>query len=208
MGFLLILILDMTIRKKWIGQEKLQEFRQKGRFVIFVFWHGRLLMMPFVNRGRRTGILSGHHADAEISVRIYRYFGYYSIRGSSTRGGMAALRKLSKEITKGSDAGISPDGPRGPRYRAQGGGVLLSRLTGYPLIPVTFGASRGKFLRSWDRFLIPYPFSKVVYIIGDPIWVGKKESREELREKQQLLEDNLNRITKKADEYFVTKGID
>ncbi len=206
LGFLFIRILGLTIRKKWIGLERLQNFRQKGQFVIFVFWHGRLLMMPFVNQGRRTGILSGHHVDAEISVRIYRYFGYYSIRGSTSRGGMAALRKLSKEINKGSDAGLAPDGPRGPRYRAQGGAVLLSRLTGCPLIPITFGTSKGKFFRSWDRFLIPYPFSQVVYIIGDPIWVGKEESREDLREKQQLLEEELNKITRRADEHFLTKG--
>ena len=206
LGFLFVWTLGLTIHKKWIGLEKLEKFRQKGQFVIFVFWHGRLLMMPFINQGRRTGILSGHHVDAEISVRIYRYFGYYSVRGSSSRGGMAALRKLSKEINKGSDAGIAPDGPRGPRCRAQGGAVLLSRLTGCPLIPVTFGASKGKFLSSWDRFLIPYPFSQVVYIIGDPIWVGKKERGEELKGKQQFLEDRLNKISKRADEYFVTKG--
>ena len=205
-GFLFVRIIGLTIRKKWIGLEKIHTLRQRGQFVIFVFWHGRLFMMPFINLGRRTGILSSHHLDAEISVRIYQYFGYYSVRGSSSRGGMAALRKMSKEMKRGSDAGIAPDGPRGPRYKAQGGALLLAHLTGCPLIPVTFGASRGKFLSSWDQFLIPYPFSKGVFIFGDPIWIDKREKRDELRGKQQLLEERLNEITKRADEYFLKKG--
>ena len=204
--FLSVRILSLTIRKKWIGLEKIKNLRGKGQFVIFVFWHGRMLMMPFINLGRKTGILSSHHADAELSVKIYSYFGYYSIRGSTSRGGMAALRKMSREIKKGSDAGIAPDGPRGPRYRAQGGAVLLSHLTGCPLIPVTYGASRGKFLSSWDQFLAPYPFSRVVFIFGDPIWVDKKGDRKEFKEKQKILEKELNRITQRADEYFHAKG--
>jgi hypothetical protein len=115
---------------------------------------------------------------------------------------MVALRKLAGEMRRGSDSGIAPDGPRGPRQRAQIGAVLLARLSGCPLVPVTFAASRGKFLSSWDRFFIPYPFSRGVFVFGDPILVSKHEERSSLEEKRQLLEDELNRITKEADEYF------
>jgi lysophospholipid acyltransferase (LPLAT)-like uncharacterized protein len=209
LGARFIRFLGVTIRQEWIGIEKVRSLRQKGQSVIYVFWHGRLLMMSLVNTGRRAGVMISHHRDGELITRIVRYFGYYSVRGSSSRDGMAALRRLAREMKTGpgstgpgSDAGIAPDGPRGPRYKAQSGAILLARLTGCPLIPVTFGASKGKFLSSWDRFFIPYPFSRGVFIFGDPIWVAQEEDRASMEEKRQLLEDRLNQITAEADRYF------
>ena len=204
MGACLIRFLDRTMRQEWIGAEKVQSLRHTGQHVIYVFWHGRLLMMSLVNQGRRSGVMISHHGDGELITRIIRYFGYYSVRGSSSRDGMAALRRLARDMKTepGSDAGIAPDGPRGPRHQAQSGAVLLARLTGCPLIPVAFGASKGKFLSSWDRFFIPYPFSRGVFIFGDPIWVAQEENRASMEEKRQLLEDRLNQITEEADQYF------
>jgi len=204
MGACLIRFLGLTVRQEWVGVEKVHDLWHKGQHVIYVFWHGRLLMMALICRGRRAGVMISHHGDGELITRIIRYFGYYSVRGSSSQDGMAALRKLAREIKTGpgSDAGIAPDGPRGPRHQAQSGAVLLARLTGCPLIPVAFGASKGKFLSSWDRFFIPYPFSKGVFIFGDPIWVAQEENRASMEEKRQLLEDCLNRITEEADQYF------
>lgn len=204
MGACLIRFLGLTVRQEWIGAEKVHDLWHTGQSVIYVFWHGRLLMMPLICQGRRAGVMISHHRDGELITRIIRYFGYYSVRGSSSQDGMAALRKLAREMKTGpgSDGGIAPDGPRGPRYQAQSGAVLLARLTGCPLIPVAFGASKGKFLSSWDRFFIPYPFSRGVFIFGDPIWVTQEENRASMEEKRQLLEDRLNRITEEADQYF------
>ncbi|MEW5803621.1 MAG: lysophospholipid acyltransferase family protein [bacterium] len=202
LGAWLIRFLGLTIRQEWIGREKVHALWRRGQSVIYVFWHGRLLMMPLICRGRRAGVMISHHRDGELITRIIRRFGYYSVRGSSSRDGMAALRRLSREMKAGSDAAIAPDGPRGPRYQAQSGAVLLARLTGCPLIPVAFGTSRGKFLSSWDRFLIPYPFSRGVFIFSDPIWVAQEEGRVSMEEKRQLLEARLNQITKEADHYF------
>lgn len=202
LGACLIRFLGLTIRKEWIGREKVHDLWSRGESVIYVFWHGRLLMMPLICQGRKAGVMISQHGDGELITRIISYFGYYSVRGSSSRDGMAALRGLAREMKSGSDAGIAPDGPRGPRYQAQSGAILLARLTGCPLVPVTFGASRGKFLSTWDRFFIPYPCARGVFIFDDPIRVAGKEGRPALEETRQLLEERLNRITGQADRYF------
>ena len=202
LAYLLIRSVSLTIHHQWIGLEKLKILRQKGRPIIFVFWHGRLFMIPFIHAGQGACALISHHGDGELIAGIIRHFGYRSIRGSTSRGGMTALRKLAREIRNGADAGIAPDGPRGPRYQVQSGAVLLAHLTGCPLMPVTFSASKKKCISSWDRFLIPYPFSKGVFIYGDPIWIGREESRKDLDQKRQILEKILNKITTEADGYY------
>ncbi len=206
--FLFIHFLSKTIQQKWIGLEKVKILHQKGQHVIFAFWHGRLLMLSLINQGRKTGILTGHHADAELIVRVIKYFGYYPIRGSTSKEGISAIRKLARRMKKGSDAGITPDGPLGPRYKAQIGAILLAHMTGCPIIPVSFGASKSKFLSSWDKFLLPYPFSKGVFIFDEPIWIDKKTDKQGLRQKQLLLEERLQVITQKADTFFQPVQLD
>jgi lysophospholipid acyltransferase (LPLAT)-like uncharacterized protein len=169
---------------------------------ILAFWHSRLLMMPLLCRKRRVKMLISRHRDGELISRAVRFFPIDSVRGSTTRGGVPALRKLVKALQKGSHVAITPDGPRGPRNRAQLGAILLAAGTGRPIVPVTFGASKKKVLKSWDRFLFPYPFSRGVFVWGDPIWVRPEEGEAGMEEKRTTLELTLNRITAEADHYF------
>ena len=202
LGAWLIRVLGLTVRKVWVGREKVDDLWSRGDAVIYVFWHGRLLMMPLICLGRRAVVMISQHGDGELISRIIRYFGYYSVRGSSSQHGVAALRELARELKRGSQAAIAPDGPRGPRQQAKSGAILLARLSGCPLVPVAFSACRGKFLSTWDRFFIPYPFARGVFIFGDPIWVGADEDRLAIEEKRKLLEARLNQITEQADRYF------
>ncbi|MFQ6079411.1 MAG: lysophospholipid acyltransferase family protein, partial [Thermodesulfobacteriota bacterium] len=168
----------------------------------FTFWHGRLLLMPTGYRGKGVAIPISLHQDGELISRTVRYFGFKSIRGSTTRGGFSAMREMLKASEDGYDIAITPDGPRGPRYRVQNGIIELARRTGMPIIPISFNASRKKVFRSWDRFLLPYPFSRGVFIFGKPLLVPQQMSESLFEQTRLLLEGRLREITDRADRYF------
>jgi len=174
----------------------------RGERVICAFWHGRLLMMPFAYPGQRVVILISQHRDGEYISRIARALGFQVIRGSATRGGVRALRQIIRALKEGLNLVITPDGPRGPRAQVKSGVIELARLTGAPIVPVSFSAVRRRFLKSWDAFLLPLPFSRAVYIWGEPIYVEPMATKEEVAKYQDILAERLDLLTMKADEYF------
>jgi lysophospholipid acyltransferase (LPLAT)-like uncharacterized protein len=108
-------------------------------------------------------------------------------------------------LQEGYDVAIAPDGPRGPRFKVQPGVIQLARITGFPIFPFTFSAFPRKVLQSWDRFIIPLPFSRGVFVFGEPILVDRAATEKEIEEKTLLLEKTLQDITEKADRYCEQK---
>lgn len=153
----LIRLLGHTMRLSTVGGEAVDELYRQGRQIIIAFWHGRQLMMPLAYRGRQASILISQHRDGEIIARIMGYFGFQSIRGSSTRGGLRATRQLLKAGRNGGDLVVTPDGPKGPACTVQSGVIYLAKATGLPIIPLTFACSKKKSLRVGivSRFPIP-----------------------------------------------------
>ena len=137
-------LLGKTMDLTTVGGETVDSLARKGKPIIIAFWHGRQLMMPLTYRGTSASILISQHRDGEIIARIMKYFGFGSIRGSSTRGGSQAVRQLLKVAHQGQDLVITPDGPRGPACRVQVGVMYLARLTGFPIVPLTFACSKKK----------------------------------------------------------------
>jgi len=198
-------ILGWTVRVEVINPDIPKCFWERGTPVIFVFWHGRLLMMPLVNQGKKLSFLVSPHRDGQVVGKALKQFGLHPILGSTTRKSFSGFKNMIKALQNGSDVALVPDGPRGPRYKAQIGVIELSRLTGKPIVPVTFGASKKIIFKTWDRFLLPYPFSKGVFIWGEPIQVDPHGDRTHIEEKRLLLENRLNEITERADHFFETK---
>lgn len=155
LGAGLIRLLGRTLRIRTEGGEHVDELYRKGHHLIIAFWHGRQLMMPLSYRGTGAHILISQHRDGELIHRIVSRFGFRSVRGSTTRGGVAALRELITLGRSGADLVITPDGPRGPRHVAQPGAVQLAQATGLPIVPLTFGCSKKNSSRagtsSWSR---------------------------------------------------------
>ena len=137
-------LLGKTMDLTTVGGEKVDALVREGKPIIIAFWHGRQLMMPLAYRGQAASILISQHRDGEIIARIMKYFGFGSIRGSSTRGGMQALHKLVAAGHEGQDLVITPDGPRGPVCRVQTGVMYLAKVTGFPIVPLTFACSKKK----------------------------------------------------------------
>jgi lysophospholipid acyltransferase (LPLAT)-like uncharacterized protein len=201
-GSLALRLLSLTIRKKTLYSERFQKFRDQGQRVIAAFWHQRLLMMPFFPRPGKTGMLISQHPDGEIIARLIRYLGIDSVRGSTTRGGLSALRGMVRFYREGGHLAITPDGPQGPKYVVQMGVIELARLTGSFIFPLTYGASRKRSLPTWDHFIIPIPFCRIVYIWGEPVCVPRDSKPGEMEEKRLLLQDRLRQITDEADRFF------
>ncbi len=144
-GAKLIQGLGRTLRIIKHGEGPTEELYKKGQSIIFVFWHGCQLMMPLVYRGKCIYILISQHRDGELIHRIIRRFGFWSVRGSTTRGSHAALRQLVRLGLQGVDIAITPDGPKGPRGKVQEGVIYLAKMTGMPIVPVSCAYSKKNF---------------------------------------------------------------
>ena len=172
----------------------------QGKPFILAFWHGRILMMPYCwRRSQPIHMLISQHRDGQIIARTVSHFGIDTVAGSSSKGGSAALRSMLKSLKAGECVGITPDGPRGPRMRASEGVAQVARLAGVPVIACTFSARRNKLLGSWDRFMVALPFSRGLFLWGEPIEVSPTASGDELDAYRQKIEDSLNAITAEAD---------
>jgi lysophospholipid acyltransferase (LPLAT)-like uncharacterized protein len=155
LGYVAIRLVGLTLRLRILHCQRVEAFWGKGRNVIVAFWHGRQLMMPLAYRGRGLYILISEHRDGELIHRIVRWFGFKTVRGSTTRGGTRALRQLVRLGRTGADLAVTPDGPRGPRCVAQAGVVQLAKLTGLPIVPLTFAASKKNFSGAGTALKLP-----------------------------------------------------
>ncbi len=203
---LFILLLGSTWRVQWIGREQLRAARNLGGDgggagnVIYAFWHGRMLALCFSHRRKKIHIMVSEHRDGEMIARTVGRLGFVPVRGSTTRGGLRALFQMADRAGAGYDVGISPDGPRGPRFQVQQGVITLAQRTGMPIVPLTNSASFRRTLSSWDRYIIPLPFSRVVIMLGEPIFVPRRLSGEKIQQKRIEVERALNALTRQADE--------
>ncbi len=199
---LVLRLLSLTIRKKVLFPERPQKYWDQARYIIAAFWHQRLLMMPFLPRRGRVGIMISQHRDGEFIARAVKLFGIDSVRGSTTRGSLSALRGMTRFYRKGSNLAITPDGPQGPKHVVQMGVIELARQTGAPVFPVTYSASRKKVFGSWDNFILPLPFCRVIYLWGEPLFVPRDIDEKGLEERRLLLQKSLRQITEEGDRLF------
>ncbi len=183
-----------------VGGETPARHWDEGKPFIVAFWHGRLLMMPYAwRRGRAMNMLISQHRDGDLIAKTIGHFGLGTVRGSSRHGGAGALRSLVRALARNNYAGVTPDGPNGPRMRASDGIISVARLSGAPIIPVAFGASRRTILKTWDRFVVPLPFSRGVFVWGEPIRVARDADADALEAARKDVEDRLNAVTHEAD---------
>ncbi len=188
-----------TLRRADIGRQHPEGCWAKGERVIVAFWHGRLLMMPFVYPGSPATILISRHRDGEYITRIAIRLGFEVVRGSATRGGAQAFRQLLHTLREGRNAVITPDGPKGPRHQVKSGVIELSRLSGMPILPVACGAWPRTILKSWDQFLIPHLFGRCVFVWGEPIYVPPELTKADGEKFQELLAERLDTVMAEAD---------
>ena len=199
-GKLLLDTILHTTRFHIDGEARHAELVRKKQPVIYVLWHGRLLPLTFLHRNRSIASLISQSADGEYIARITQHWGYDPVRGSSTRGGSAALRALVRAARGGQSLALTPDGPRGPRQQMKPGALLVAQLTGLPLLPISGSATRAWWFEGWDRFLVPKPFAAVHVAYGPLIHVPRDADEDDLDAKSADVEAELNRLTALVDQ--------
>jgi hypothetical protein len=184
-----------------------EQYWSQGKPFIIAFWHGRMLILPSMwPTSSKMHMLISMHRDGEMIARAIGYFGHGTVRGSAAKpgtakdkGGAAALRGMLKALKANEYVGITPDGPRGPRMRATDGIVTVARVSGVPIIPCSFSARSRFVLGTWDRFVIPLPFTRGVIVWGEPISVPRDADVTELDRARLAVEAGLNAVTNTAD---------
>jgi lysophospholipid acyltransferase (LPLAT)-like uncharacterized protein len=169
-GGLIITAIGCTLRYRVRDAAGVARPSLRGEPVIFAFWHHDILLMPYFARRfltyRPRVCLVSASKDGEMIARVLRRFGLEIERGSSSRKGREAYRSLVEILAGGTDVAITPDGPRGPRHHAHAGAAGLAVLSGHALVPVRWRAEWKVELPTWDRFVIPLPFSRVEFEVG------------------------------------------
>lgn len=162
LAWILLWLLYATCKNKFYIHEDVK----KGNAII-AFWHGGLLMLPFLYRKMRKKpkmfVISSEHFDAELMVKLYGYYGFKAIRGSSSKGGIKVLIQTIEKLKKGFDAAISPDGPKGPYHSIANGIVAMAQKTNVNIIVIQAIPKKYWELKTWDKFKIPKPFSTIEY---------------------------------------------
>ena len=171
--WILVNLLNWFVRVRFVNKESLDRHASNRGKIIYAFFHGD--MVPLLHIYRNSGFLIpvSESRDGEIMARLLKSFGFDVVRGSSKRKGHKALLELIGGMKRGKTVAISVDGPRGPLHEVKPGVAFLAGLSKAPIIPVAISAKRFRILeRSWDRLLIPAPFSEVILLYGEPIYVN------------------------------------
>ncbi len=192
-----------TCRIDVIGKEHEDQLLREGKPSLFVSWHQGLLYYVYHFRNRDGIVMVSRSKDGEIIARVLKLFGFQSARGSSSRGGKEALDVMIETINRTRcSGGIVADAPRGPFGVAKIGIVKLAKETGLPLIPVMWWAKRKIMFGSWDKTILPLPFTRIVFYYEPPIYVPADTPREQMEKIRADLTDQLNRMHRRAREHF------
>ncbi len=171
-----------------------------GTPFLLSFWHGRMLMAPKAwDRRVAIDMLISQHLDGRFIAQTMKHFAIGTIAGSSSAGGTGALRAMLKGLKAGRCAGITPDGPRGPRMRASDGIVNVARMAGVAIVPLAYSARRSIVLNSWDHFVIALPFTRGVLVWGEAIEIPRHADADAVEAARALVEARLNEVTLEAD---------
>lgn len=183
-----------------IGDEYTQQLIDKGEPIIPCYWHqmhifGTWYMRKLQKRGLKLGFLISPSVDGEVPAKIAESWGFVAIRGSSNRTGARALKDMYNTITKDKVSPVTTsDGPTGPIHEFKQGAVMLAQLTQSPMLPIAYAASNYWEARSWDKFIIPKPFSRIVIAVGEPHYIDKKSNAQTLEEERLRMEKDMNNL--------------
>ena len=203
---IILFTLWRTCRVKTVmGEEHIEALLKTNKPFIPCYWHQRHIfcahyLLSKMKQGLKLGFLISPSNDGEIAARLIKRWGAVPVRGSTTRTGAKAIKDLYETINKHAISPVTTsDGPTGPAQVFKPGAVMLSQLTQVPMLPLAYAASSAWELDSWDRFLIPKPFSRIVVALGKPLLAPKGLSIAELEPLRQEMEQSLNQLIKNAE---------
>ncbi|CAN5764229.1 lysophospholipid acyltransferase family protein [soil metagenome] len=192
--YLLIRLIGSTLRFETSGYQQFDQVKSDGKLPIYTFWHDRIVSGTYFFRNRGIIVLSSTSFDSEYTARCIQRFGFGIIKGSSTRGGTQALVGMIRAMRDGYTTAFTLDGPKGPRYIAKSGPILLAKKTGNPMIPFVIESRSFWTIKSWDKLQIPKPFSRANVIVGEPIYVDGDAKDDALEAKRLELQASMDAL--------------
>ncbi len=202
-GYWLVRSLGPTLRFEVLGWQHAERIHAAGQRIIWPFWHRSIFPILWWARHRGIVVMNTTHFDGQWTRRVIERLGYGTAQGSSTRGGLRGLAVMAQRLEQGLDVAFTIDGPRGPRYVAKPGPVLLARRTGCPIQVFHVGLARARtFQKTWDLFQFPYPFSRAVIVFAAPIYVPANADRELMERKHAEMQTALERVRDISESWF------
>ena len=199
--YVLIRLIGRTTRLTVEGWENWETASANGGISIYTFWHNRVFLATWFWKRRGIVVMTSQSFDGEYIARFIQRFGYGAARGSSSRGAVGAIVEMVKLMRNGCPTGFTIDGPKGPRYQAKMGAVLLAKKTGYPMLPFTVTARKFWEAKSWDAFQVPKPFTCAHVLIAPPIFVASDSDEAAMLAKRDELQKALDDLDARGDEW-------
>jgi len=197
---LYIRLVYRTNRWQWQGFDVVERWVAEDQNAIYCFWHNRMAMMVYARRSaRRHHIIISAHQDGQMIAGIVARFGIRTIFASSSRNGLEGFKQAMVALGAGELLCITPDGPRGPRMRSGFGPIDLARRAGVPLLPVAFSTTRRRVFDSWDRFVLPLPLGRGVFVAGEPLRVPRDCTGAAREAARAEFERRMNAVAAEAD---------
>jgi lysophospholipid acyltransferase (LPLAT)-like uncharacterized protein len=203
-GYLLIRLIGPTLRFQTAVEEGCLSDGLSSPLGIYCFWHQCVIPVAYRYRNRKIAVMTSRSFDGEYIARIIRKLGFGAVRGSSSRDAVEALIGMKQELDQGNPVGFTIDGPRGPIHVAKPGPVLLAKKTGRGIVCFHFAVERAWTLNSWDRLMIPKPFSRVVGWGSPTLIVPAEATEREITALHQQMQGMLDRCRERA-EALLTK---
>jgi lysophospholipid acyltransferase (LPLAT)-like uncharacterized protein len=199
----IIRMLGPTLRFEELGMHHYRHSRERGEPVISAFWHRCIISATWYWRNQGVVVMNTTNFDGQWTRRVIEHFGFGTAQGSSTRGGLRGLAVMARRLGEGFDAAFTIDGPRGPRYVAKPGPVMLARKTGRPIYVFHIGVEKAHTLeKAWDKMQIPHFFSRAVIVSAPLITVSPDADAEELKRKHAEMQSALERVRDVAESWF------
>lgn len=200
---LVVRAIGITLRPDVLGWQHIDAVHAAGRRCIYSFWHRSIFLCMWRSMDSGVIAMTSPNFDGQLLARTLEKLGIGTTPGSSSRGGLRGLAILAKKLAQDHDAAWAADGPRGPRYVAKPGPVLLARRTGFPIVCSHCFAEHGHtFEKSWDLFQVPRPFSRVVVVVAPPMEVSADADAAEIERKHAELQKSLERVRDRAESWF------
>lgn len=193
--YAVVRLIGLTLRVKVEGEEA---WKERGA-VIFCGFHGRSFIFSQHYRNRGWWVIVSNSNDGDMQTYLFGRLGFPAIRGSTNRGGVRAAVEAIRVLKAGHSMAMTPDGPKGPSGVVQGGVITMAQKSGAGLVPVGISARPAVRANSWDKYLIPLPFSRAIMIFGEPIYLSKNSTDEEIEATRLKLESEIHRLEAEAD---------
>ena len=207
-GLIFIKLLSLTYRIIIINPEIEKRLLERGETPIYISWHQRLFLgLTFLAKRHPIAIIISQSRDGDLIARIAEILGWHPIRGSSSKGGRRSLIQILNLMKEGYKIGHIVDGPRGPFGKIKPGLLAIAKLSGKPILPIIISAEKKWIFNSWDKFIIPKPFSRIIIRFDTEIYIPKNIQKKKIEETIISLENKLEELYRDTDNLLLKNSL-